>query len=388
MPRSFWIPRLNRLLRRRAGWRITGPFRGITGYDKVVRSVVPRLRSRGIAVDLRELGNWTATHLGEALPRDLLRPERRRFPDLHLHFCLPTQVIPSPRCRNINYSMFEATRIPATWAQAARRHDLILVPTESSRQSWLAGGVPAEKVRLCPQGADCEVFSPLAPPLSLRTPEGRPVADFRHRFLNVAEAIDRKNLLGLLRVWLTTTTARDDAILLLKAGFYNAQNRMGFEEGRQRLEAETGRKFNAAAPVLVLKEQLAEAEMPRLYASATHYWSMSRGEGFDLPMIEAAATDLRLIAPWHTAYRHYLSPEIAFLIPAREVEVSIPNDPPLAGLFRGLNWWEPDEAAAAATLRGILDGRVAEKKSARAALAPSCTWDRMVEHLVREIGAE
>jgi hypothetical protein len=54
--------------------------------------------------------------------------------------------------------------------------------------------------------------------------------------------------------------------------------------------------------------------MPGLYAAATHYWSMTHGEGRDQPMTEAAASGLRLIAPDHTAYRTYLDPSAGTLL--------------------------------------------------------------------------
>jgi hypothetical protein len=51
--------------------------------------------------------------------------------------------------------------------------------------------------------------------------------------------------------------------------------------------------------------------MPGLFAAASHYWSMSHGEGRDQPMIEAAASGLRLIVPRHTAYLEYLDADVA-----------------------------------------------------------------------------
>jgi hypothetical protein len=51
--------------------------------------------------------------------------------------------------------------------------------------------------------------------------------------------------------------------------------------------------------------------MPGLFAAASHYWSMSHGEGWDQPMIEAAASGLRLIVPRHTAYLEYLDADVA-----------------------------------------------------------------------------
>ncbi len=364
-------------------WRVTGPFKGTTGYDRVLRSIVPELRRRGVEVELRDLPEWTPTQRSEKLPPDLLENKRVRQADLHLHFGMPPQVAPSPDCPNFNYSMFEADRIPATWATACATIDLTVVPTESSRLSWIAGGVPAEKVVICPEGADFELFSPQAEPLELRTEDGRTVRDFRCRFLNVAEFITRKNLEGLLRVWLRETRADDDAVLILKPGFYTVGSRERHAELVRRLEKETDRRWTEAAPVVVCDRQLDEADMPRLYSAATHYWSMSFGEGFDLPMVEAAACGLQLIAPRHSSYLHYLTPKHAFLLPVESIEPEIPDDPGLAAFFRGSKWWRPDEAAAAGTIRAIIDDSTPARPPDRERLRAECNWGRMADGLIR-----
>jgi hypothetical protein len=364
-------------------WRITGPYQGITGYDRMVRSLVPCLCARGIAIELHEHKNWSPTRMSGSLPRNF--SGRVAAPEVHLQFCLPTQAIRSPGCQNFNYTMFEASRIPSAWADAAQKQDLILLPTESSRQSWIAAGVSEKKLRLCPQGADFDLFSPRARPLELRARDGRPAGDFRWRFLNVAEAIYRKNLTGLLRVWLTATNSEDDAVLILKPGFYAPGSRQFFVEEMRRLETERAKTFADAAPIILCDRQLSEAEMPRLYTAATHYWSMSYGEGFDLPMIEAAACDLQLIAPCHSSYRHYLTEQIAFLLEAEEIDASIPNDPGLDAFFRGARWWRPNEAIAGDVLRRIIAGRAPQLASSRNALQFSCTWNIMAERLIREI---
>jgi hypothetical protein len=72
--------------------------------------------------------------------------------------------------------------------------------------------------------------------------------------------------------------------------------------------------------------------MPGLFAAASHYWSMSHGEGWDQPMIEAAASGLRLIAPRHTAYLEYLDADVAQLIPVRGTPAGAGADPWTAGL--------------------------------------------------------
>jgi glycosyltransferase involved in cell wall biosynthesis len=125
-----------------------------------------------------------------------------------------------------------------------------------------------------------------------------------------------------------------------------------------------------------------DATMPRLYAAATHYLSLSFGEGWDQPMIEAAATGLRLIAPGHSAYAAYLDASVARLLPYRAVPVVFPDDGETAALFAGADWWEPDEDAAVAAIQDAIAGRDTPAASARERVLREFTWQRATDRLV------
>jgi hypothetical protein len=139
------------------------------------------------------------------------------------------------------------------------------------------------------------------------------VAEYRTRVLNVSDVTPRKNLTGLIRTWITATSAGDDAILIVKLGPNTRQVTSGFFRELAVMEQALGKRRPAAAPILFVDRLLSDAEMPGLFAAATHYWSMSHGEGWDQPMIEAGAAGLRLIAPRHSAYLAYLDSSVAQL---------------------------------------------------------------------------
>ena len=123
--------------------------------------------------------------------------------------------------------------------------------------------------------------------------------------------------------------------------------------------------------------------MPRLYAAATHYLSLSYGEGWDLPMVEAAAMGLQLIAPRHSAYTAYLDDSIALLLPARQVPARFEADAGMQKLFRGAEWWEPDVEAAAACLRRVIASGTAETNwAARARMVEHFTWEQATTRLI------
>jgi glycosyltransferase involved in cell wall biosynthesis len=362
---------------------VRGPYTGASGHDHHTREFVRHLRAAGVRVELLDVPEWSPLRL----------PERLREPAFDalgapvgaravLHCCMPHQVALGRGRLHVNYTMFEATRIPARWVACGLRHDLVVVPTTSSRDAWTQSGFPEARIRLCPLGVAAGTFHPGVAPLALADRRGRPVASYGTRILNVSELIPRKNVLGLLRVWLQATRASDDAILIVKLGRSAGGSTVAFMRELDAMERAMGASRKDAAPVLFLDRLMADAEMPPLFATATHYWSMSRGEGWDQPMMEAAATGLRLIAPRHSAYTAYLDDATAAMIPARRVPAVIPGDAGLAELFSGAEWWEPDPEAAATAIGAAVRGADPPRASARDRVATEFTWEKATARLI------
>ena len=362
---------------------VRGSFRGASGHDQHTREFVRQLARAGVRIQLTDMPDWHPVKLPPAA-RDpwfeqLVSPVRAASV---LQFCMPHQVVASPGRRTVNYTMFEADRVPDDWVTRGREHDLVVVPTRSSLRAWLASGHPRDKIRVCPLGVDVDRFGPATEPLPLPAPGVRPVSDYRVRVLNVSDSLPRKNLAGLVRTWINATSADDDAILIVKVGLAGRKETAALFRSLAIMEQTLGKRRDQAAPIVFVNRVLAEAEMPGLYAAATHYWSMSHGEGWDLPMTEAAAAGLRLMAPSHTAYLDYLDSDVAQLIPARSTPADASGNPWTAELFEGAHWWTPDEDAAAQALRNAIDGRDQPAASIRDRLASAFTWPQAAARLI------
>lgn len=362
---------------------IEGAFRGAFGYDRHLRGFVTGLHRRGIAIRL-----YQATRSKEvAIPdswqdpffESLTRPVGAR---VLLQSAMPHRTFDSPGQAVVNLTTFEATGIPKRWVQISREHALTVVNTEVARRAWVGSGAPPERMRVCPLGVDTEAFSPTVEPRRLRLSDGRWVEGFRTRFLNVSAIGERKNLIGLLRCWLLATSPDDDAVLILKVTMVSYGIYAWHLREVEAMQQEIGRRFEDAAPVHIIYRIYPDDEVPRLYAAATHYLSLSRGEGWDMPMTEAAAAGLRLIAPDHSAYQTYLDQTTARMIPSVEVPATFPHYLGVARLFAGLNWWQPNEEDAIAAIREAIDGRDAPLASARERMKREFTWDHATTRMI------
>jgi glycosyltransferase involved in cell wall biosynthesis len=369
---------------------IVGPFRGLTGYDRYTREFTRAFVRAGLRVRLTALDGWSID-----VPDEL---REHWFDTLTvpvdaasvLHFAMPHQAWPWAGRHNVNYTMFEADRIPAAWVEHATDHDRIVVPTQSSLEAWVRSGVPAEQLRVCPLGVG-DFFAAPAKALPLADTAGRPVSSYRYRFLNIADLRPRKNHLGLLRAWIMGTDTRDDAILIIKLTAFDAIVLDQFRADVAAMQARLGCTLAEAAPVLIVANLLSDQQLRGLLRSATHYISMSKGEGWDLVMLEAGVAGLQLIAPSHSAYTAYLCEDEAELIPARLVpalfEGQIAREDQV--LFESACWWQPDEQAAAALIGRIIRGDVALKRSPRERLLAQYSWAaaaRRLLELLDELG--
>lgn len=355
------------------GLVVRGPFRDNSGYAHKVRRFVRHLVDAGMRVRLVDLNHDDVDNLPDDQIDPVLstldRPVRAKAV---LSFTTPLLVEAVPGLKTINYTVFEALDIPPLWAAHSRRHDHVVVATDSSRRAWLQAGHPADRVHICPEGVE-----PLEPgrvkPAAILDGTGRRLADYRVRILNVSDLNSRKNLEGLLRVWLRTTRAEDDAALLLKAGKGGGASG-SIRDLLVRLTAETGRTLGEAAPLFLIEGKLSDTDMMSLHAAATHYWSMSHGEGWDLPMAQAGAMGLTLLAPDHSAYRAYLNSRVAHLIPSHVT-------PALDG-YRGREWWTPDEGEAARLLRAVIDDPDGTRRTARDHLLEHFGWRSAARRLL------
>lgn len=369
--------------------RVIGPFRGTSGYDRHTREFVRGFVAEGVAVELVPLEGWSID-----LPQEQREPwfESLGAPvgaDTVLQFTMCRDTQRMPGMRNVHYTMFEADRIPQSWVDVARTQDCTIVPTQAAREAWVASGVAEHSVRISPLGVKSDYFSAPSEAMPLVLPDGRAMSSFSHRFLNVAELRPRKNHLGLLRSWLRATRRGDDAILILKGSAFQPRVIPQFHADVMALQQAEGRSLADAAPVLVLAGFCTDAQIRSLYRSATHYISMSHGEGWDLVMMEAAVAGLKLIAPKHTAYAEYLrDDEVAFL-PAppgpATFEGAMGAEDRL--FFDGLSWWNPDEEAAADVIRRIVAGDDAVTGNPPGArLAREFAWPRAARKLLEAIG--
>jgi glycosyltransferase involved in cell wall biosynthesis len=362
-----------------------GPCTGPEGYSEVTRGLVYALDDMGWNIAMTPFpgwGPWTvrpAPHIKRTLDRCLnttIHPQTSPVPQVHV--CLPEQVNVVENRLNVNVTMFEADRIPKNWVECLRVLDRVVVPSESSRRSFMQSGVPEAKIRIMPLGHDPEVFHPGVEPLNLIC-GGLPLLDkFPIRIMSILEVTNRKNFEGLLLAFFRAAAilGPEHCCLILKAANYSTFLPIDqkIRSLRNRM-VRTGMIPDKEYHVFNHAPLIPGEEMGAFMAVATHYLSCSYAEGWDLNAHNAMALGVPVIVPDHSGYQGYCNRSNACMLPISKRIVAA-QDPQIARLYHGAAWFGTCSEESPNILANYLADPVESKiRSAQALLdAESLTW--------------
>jgi glycosyltransferase involved in cell wall biosynthesis len=151
----------------------------------------------------------------------------------------------------------------------------------------------------------------------------------------------RKNPEGALRAFRTAFGSSAAARLVLKLG--------GRPEERDTLENALGELLRGGN-IEIIRNYLDDASLAALYRDADVFLSLHRAEGYGLPMNEAMAHGLPVVATGWSGNLDFMGATDSCLVPYDLIPV---ND--ASAIYAGGTWAEPDLAAAAAMLRRLAD---------------------------------
>jgi glycosyltransferase involved in cell wall biosynthesis len=246
----------------------------------------------------------------------------------------------------------------------AQRADLVVVHSEHVRRTVLAAGRDDAGIRVVPHGADAAMREDARPdPAIVAWKRDRPAVLF------CGGLVWRKGFDVFLRAVLGARQAGLDFVVVVKA--------VGSDQhyGRHHLGALVDRFVATAGtpPLRVVDGELSRAAMAGVYTACDVLLHPYRGEGFGLPVLEARACGLPVIATEGGGADAMLAGPGAVRIPATRRSVE------LAGAHAGEPWvLEPSADACTRLLIATLRDAANRRREARA-FAPSIRaafhWD-------------
>ena len=172
----------------------------------------------------------------------------------------------------------------------------------------------------------------------------------RVRLLHISSAFPRKGVDVLLKAFFDEFSGDDDVTLILKT-FPNQHNAV--EEQLSQLQT------NHTNPphVVWINRDMPVNHLGNLYAAASAYVHVARGEGFGLPVAEAMLAKVPVISTASSGLADFVDETTATVIPSvlttAHSHVAIP----------GSQWFEPDLFAVRSAIRSMYSGTDSEKRT-------------------------
>jgi glycosyltransferase involved in cell wall biosynthesis len=191
------------------------------------------------------------------------------------------------RGHNINWAVFESTRIPDNLFQVMNQH-MLWLPTEWSRKIAMAQGIKPEQIAVVPEGVDTDLFHPYAIP--------------QHevfRFLTIGKYEQRKSIDETIDAFAQVYGDNPNMELVIKSDFFR-EPEVKYYQLLDKI-ASTGVNNIHLVWGYQSHEQLAN-----LYRSADVFLMPTKAEGWGLPIIEAAATGLPIVTTFHSGQTEFL----------------------------------------------------------------------------------
>jgi glycosyltransferase involved in cell wall biosynthesis len=300
--------------------------------------------------------------------------------DATLRMTAPYDFTLSPQGRTVVFATSEFRIVPPFYlagqpdiARLAQEPSfLVWAPSRWSATGFLRLGLREQQVVTIPHGVDPATFRP--------TPEGRDSVRQNMGlkgfvFVSVGAMTGNKGMDLLLRAFAAVASQRPDVTLFLKGadGLYESVHLL--DDCIRKLPA---RDQQLIAERLVYNgEALSMKRMAALYRSADAYVSPYYAEGFNMPVLEAAACGVPVICTRGGPTDDFVTDDFALRVQSRIVPVKV------GGVIGDQLF--PDVDHLVAQMLAVMDREDWRRRAASAGPAhvtANYTWDKIVQRLV------
>ncbi|MEO8504965.1 MAG: glycosyltransferase [Acidobacteriota bacterium] len=266
----------------------------------------------------------------------------------------------------IGFTMLEVDGFPAEWVHLANSMDEIWVPSQFNARGFLDGGLK-RPIHIMPLGFDPDHFHP-----GIR---GFPNPDGEFVFLSCFEWGERKAPDVLLQAFNRTFSAKEPVRLVCKVTNTYANVSMRREILGLGL-SESGGRIS-----YLFNRNLPHYQLAALYRSADCFVSPSRGEGWNMPLMEAMACGLPAIATDWGAHQEFVTAEIAYPLRIRGTVPAVAKCP----YYEGFSWADPDPDHLSHLLRHVYENRAEAQQRgllAAAEMRQRWTWSSAAKRIL------
>lgn len=291
---------------------VRAPVLSATGYGEQSRFALRALRSREDLFDIyvqpipwgqsgwiwedNDERDWIDARIAET---QIALQQKQLHPDVSLQITIPNEF--QQMCPvDIGYTAgIETDRVAPLWLQKGNEMDKILVVSNHAKSSYERTSVTLESGEKYRIETPIEVVHESTPlsETSEEIPGFNPKHDFN--FLAISQFGPRKNFENTIK-WFVENFEEKEVGLILKTSIKGC-SRIDLQATEMRLKSILSKYPDRKCSVSLLHGDLSEAQMRGLYEhdKVKSLINISHGEGFGLPLFEAARLGLPIITiPW------------------------------------------------------------------------------------------
>ena len=321
------------------GIQIFGPIWDISGISNALRHTAIALYDAGVPVNLIHATGWSGINaaLRPSVKAKLDEMTKMPIPQDHVfvNYLPPTKIthLRNDSMANICYTLYETDRCPSVWPMIVAQHDIdeVWVPTQFNMETFITGGMPADKLHCVPMGVDTAIYNPGVEPVKLKGQKS-------FKFLTIMDVKDCKGFDILLDAYYQEFNSSDDVCLIFKG--YSGALDQAHQNNIKNIIKGFKDKNKSTATVIFIGGNIDTSLMPGLYKNADCFILPTKGEGFCLPAIYSMACGVPALMTRATGYLDYMNDTNGVFLECEKKPITnikwLIREPYQQGHF----WWE------------------------------------------------
>ena len=265
----------------------------------------------------------------------------------------------------IGYTMLETTGIPKEWVKQCNMMDEVWVPSHFNENTFRDSGVKVP-IHVIPLGVDPSYYSPNI--VSYKNHD-------KYTFLSVFEWGERKAPEILLKGFSKAFKNTDNVVLICKV--INNDGGINIDEEIRKLNLPK----NGPEIIFLYNTKFADYEMSTLYRSTDCFVIPTRGEGWGMPILEAMACGLPVIATNWSSQVDFYNEKNGYPIDVEKLIDAKAKCP----YYDGFKWANPSEEHLIYLMRYVYEHQnEAKNKGLYAAeeVRKKWTWDAAADKII------
>ncbi|MFN0131079.1 MAG: glycosyltransferase [Phycisphaerales bacterium] len=190
----------------------------------------------------------------------------------------------------------------------------LMTPSNWSKEGLIRSGADPANITIVPHGYDPALLYPLDPEprAALRKSLGW---EGKFVFLNVSTLVWNKGIAGLLTAFANVAEKNPDALLVLKGSTELLQSDRRLRESLQALPPHVASRI--ASRIQYIGDNLTQRRVATFFQAADAYVSPYHAEGFNMPVLEAAACGIPVIVTAGGSTDDFTTPDFALRITSK-----------------------------------------------------------------------